>query len=102
MFYFYIGIYMESVLIVGCNENSWNVFVYFFLLFSVYLNFVLNDFYMGEESCKGFIDGNYFYFMLNYIICGIKMIVRFKKNFKIGGFVFDFIIILNILILFVI
>lgn len=102
MLYSYTGTYMESVLTVGCNENSWNVSVYLPLLFSVYPNLVPNDLYMGEESCKGFIDGNYLHFMSNYTTCGTKMIVRFKKNFKIGGLAFDFIIILNIPISFAI
>lgn len=43
----YIGLLIESVIIVVCNENNWNVVVYFFFLYSRYLDFNFGDFYLG-------------------------------------------------------
>lgn len=65
----YNGFSMESVITVGCNENNWDVAVYLPPLYNRYPDFNPGDLYLGQDSCSGYVDGNYLRFRSDYTTC---------------------------------
>uniref|UniRef100_A0A8W8IIT1 Deleted in malignant brain tumors 1 protein n=1 Tax=Magallana gigas TaxID=29159 RepID=A0A8W8IIT1_MAGGI len=68
----YNGLSIESAITVGCNENNWNAAVYLPPLYSRYPDFNPGDLYLGQDSCTGYVDGNYLRFRSDYTTCNTE------------------------------
>eukprot|EP00105_Crassostrea_gigas_P038245 XP_019922393.1 PREDICTED: deleted in malignant brain tumors 1 protein-like [Crassostrea gigas] len=68
----YNGLSIESAITVACNENNWNAAVYLPPLYSRYLDFNPGDLYLGQDSCTGYVDGNYLRFRSDYTTCNTE------------------------------
>lgn len=75
---------MESVITVGCNENNWDVAVYLPPLYNRYPDFNPGDLYLGQDSCSGYVDGNYLRFRSDYTTCKTETMVRIMQAIQIN------------------
>lgn len=65
----------EDGISIYCSTNTWNVQVYLPTLYQRYPGLITSDIYLGQDSCTGYVSGNYLNFDHSYSGCKTNVTV---------------------------